>query len=186
MVYFQLRDRITVAITEPVTLSDIAAVDGPRALSALLIPCPHKKGIWQVDSLKCVQLIQQALPNEDITALGADSCCVHRVPDGRHDFTRPLRSLVAMLILLVGSALGLAWFHSDVSMPKAMQDVYMLITGSSEPADERFITIPYIIGVALGTAVFYALASPKAVTPLDVKLSDYQEDMERAEARHVE
>ena len=54
------------------------------------------------------------------------------------------------------------------------------------PHDPRLITIPYAAGVALGVAVFYALPSSKATTPLEVKLTEYQSDMEQTEARDID
>ena len=41
-------------------------------------------------------------------------------------------------------------------------------------------------GVALGVAVFYALPARNATTPLEVKLTEYQEDMEKTEGRDIE
>ena len=89
------------------------------------------------------------------------------------------------LILLLGSALGLTWFHADVNMPQAQADVYAAITGAP-PDDVRLITIPYCIGVALGVCVFYAIPFPHQTTPLEVKLTEYQEDMEKAEGKPIE
>ena len=88
------------------------------------------------------------------------------------------------LILLLGSALGLAWFHSDVDMPAAQVMVYRLITGQ-EPEDPRWITVPYIIGVAAGVAVFYALPSRSRSTPMEVKLNAYLQSMEQTEGKDV-
>ena len=89
------------------------------------------------------------------------------------------------LILLLGSTLGLCWFHADVNMPQAQYAVYEALTGEP-PQEPRQITIPYAIGVALGVAVFYALPSRKATTPLEVKLTEYQADMEQTEARDID
>ena len=93
--------------------------------------------------------------------------------------------LAALLILLLGSALGLTWFHADVNMPQAQADVYAAITGAP-PDDVRLITIPYCVGVALGVCVFYAIPFPHQTTPLEVKLTEYQEDMEKAEGKPIE
>lgn len=115
--------------------------------------------------------------------LGPEVCYLHRIPARRHDPGRPLRTAAAFAILLVGSALGLTWFHADVDMPKAMELVYSLITGQA-PADPRLITWPYVLGVVLGVAVFYdVLPTKKAVTPLELKLREYQADMEQAEGQ---
>ena len=82
-------------------------------------------------------------------------------------------------------ALGLTWFHADVNMPQAQADVYAAITGAP-PDDVRLITIPYCVGVALGVCVFYAIPFPHQTTPLEVKLTEYQEDMEKAEGKPIE
>ena len=58
------------------------------------------------------------------------------------------------------------------------------LTGQ-EPEDSRWITVPYCVGVALGVAVFYALPSARAITPMEVKLSAYRADMEKAEGREI-
>lgn len=185
MIYCQLSPRLTLETGAALQLSDVASVIGPEEARRLPLSCPDASGIWQLDALTVTKLLKDAYPKEDIVMLGADSCFIHRVKRQSRDHTRWLRTAAAMLILLLGSALGLAWFHSDVSMPDAMRDVYQLLTGQ-DVTDVRLVTVPYIIGVALGTAVFYALGSRSAVTPLDVKLSDYRQDLERAEAKHVE
>ena len=59
------------------------------------------------------------------------------------------------------------------------------ITGAP-PDDVRLITIPYCVGVALGVCVFYAIPFPHQTTPLEVKLTEYQEDMEKAEGKPIE
>lgn len=185
MIYCQLSPRLTLDTGKALHLGDIAALTGPKGAEKLPIPCPDETGTWQLDALLVAKALQKAYPQEDVTMLGADHCCIQRVKPQKRDPTRALRTVCALLILTLGSALGLAWFHSDVNMPGAMEDVYTLFTGQ-QVTDERWITIPYIVGVALGTGVYYALFSRRTVTPLDVKLSDYRQDMESAEAKHVQ
>ena len=104
---------------------------------------------------------------------------------GMDNYITAMMTAAALLILLLGSALGLTWFHADVNMPQAQADVYAAITGAP-PDDVRLITIPYCIGVALGVCVFYAIPFPHQTTPLEVKLTEYQEDMEKAEGKPIE
>ena len=116
--------------------------------------------------------------------LGPDTCYVHRVQMKRRDWSKPLRTVAAFAVLMFGSALGLAWFHSDVDMPRAMEQLFTLLTGNAPP-DARWITIPYTVGVALGVCVFYAIPRKNAVTPLEVKLTEYQGDMEQTEGQSI-
>ncbi len=185
MIYIQLNTRVKLTPGQKLRLGDAARVMGAKGLEKVLLPCPEQLGIWKLPAIDVAKAASTALPGEDVTMLGPDVCFIHRVVDRKSDFTRLLRTAAAFLILCLGAALGLSWFHADVDMPRAQFEVYKALTGE-EPSDPRLITIPYIIGVALGVAVFYALPSRKATTPLEVKLTEYQADMEQTEGRDME
>ncbi len=185
MIYIQLVNRAKVILGQQLFLADAARIIGPENLGRLTLPCPEKPGIWKLEAIDVTRVVQSAFPNEDVTLMGADICYVHRVKPTGRDLTRPLRTAAAFLILCLGGALGLAWFHSDVDMPQAQYAVYETLTGQ-EPRRDTLITVPYVIGVALGVAVFYALPARTATTPLEVKLTEYQEDMEKTEGRDMD
>ena len=185
MIYIQLNDRVRLAQGQPLLLRDAAKIAGDDTLAALHLPCPDKPGVWKLLAVDVARAVQAASPGAGVSLMGADTCYVHRMAPARRDLTRPLRTAAAFLILFLGGALGLAWFHSDVDMPHAQLAVYQAITGDA-PRDARLITVPYAIGVALGVAVFYALPARRATTPLEVKLAAYRADMEKAEGRDIE
>ena len=185
MIYVQLNARAKLETGQLLRLGDAAKLIGPKGAEELILPCPEERGIWKLTALHITQALQTAYPKEAVTLIGTDVCYVHRVKALRRDLTRPLRTAAAFLILCLGGALGLCWFHADVDMPKAQFAVYEALTGEP-PRDARLITIPYAAGVALGVAVFYALPSRKATTPLEVKLTEYQSDMEQTEARDID
>lgn len=182
MIYIQLTERVTLAQGQPLLLRDAARLIGPDALAALPLPCPSRPGVWKLLAIHVTQAVHTAWPGEDVTLLGADVCYVHREAAQRRDLTRPLRTAAALLILCLGSALGLAWFHADVDMPRAQLAVFEALTGTA-PRDERLITVPYALGVALGVAVFYALPARSATTPLEIRAAACLADMERQEAQ---
>ena len=185
MIYVQMQNRAKVELGQPFPLSAAAKVIGPKGAATITLPCPQEIGVWKLEAIHVAKAVQKAYPDEDLTLLGADICYVHRVKAPHRDLTRPLRTAAAFLILCLGGTLGLCWFHADVNMPQAQLAVYEAITGET-PTDARLITIPYAVGVAAGVAVFYALPSRKATTPLEVKLTEYQEDMEKTEGRDIE
>lgn len=185
MIYVQLQNRAKVEMGQVLHLSDAARLIAPRGAENIRLPCPEEQGIWKLEAIQVTAALRRAYPQEAITLLGADICYVHRVKAPHRDPTRPLRTAAAFLILCLGGTLGLCWFHADVDMPRAQFAVYEALTGE-EPRDARLITIPYAAGVALGVAVFYALPSRKATTPLEVKLTEYQEDMEKTEGRDID
>lgn len=185
MIYCQLRSRASLDCSAPLRLSDVARLDAPEALRSLLLPCPGEPGVWKLEAVRVAQSIRQACPDESVSMLGADVCCVHRRRVRRRDPWKPLRTTAALLILTMGSALGLSWFHSDVDMPRAQAAVYAALTGR-EVQDMRWIALPYCLGVTLGVGVFYALPSRRTPTPLDVKLAEYRRTMEQAEGRDID
>lgn len=184
MIYCQMKARVKAELGQALVLSDVADTMGRAGLARLSVSCPEGRGVWKLDALAVTRLLHAACPGEDITMLGPDVCYIHRVRADHTDPWKALRTAAAFAILFIGSALGLTWFHSDVDMPGAMLRVVRVLTGGMV-SDERLVTIPYIIGVALGVAVFYAVPFPKTVTPLEVKLGDYQADMEKAEGREM-
>lgn len=185
MIYIQLANRAKVTRGETLLLGSAAKVIGPDDAARMPLRCPDLEGIWKLQAIDVAAAVRSRYPGEEITIIGADTCYVHRVKARRRDPTRPLRTLAAFLILCLGSALGLAWFHSDVDMPDAQYAVFEALTGQ-KVQDSRLITIPYVVGVALGVTVFYALPARSATTPLEVKLTAYQEDMEKTEGQDIE
>ena len=185
MIYCQLNNRAKVTMGQPLRLGDVGSLIAPKGAEKLTLACPNEQGVWKLEAIAIAKALSGAYPGESVTLLGADVCYVHRIDAPHRDPWRWMRTAAAFAILLLGSALGLAWFHSDVDMPKAQLAVYETLTGE-QPSDSRVITVPYCIGVALGVAVFYALPSSKATTPLEVKLTEYQEDMEKTEGKDIE
>lgn len=184
MIYCQLMDRVRVETGQPLRLSDVVRVSGAE-VSGIAVRCPDTPGVWKLHAVDAAVLLRRAFPGQEVAMLGAEVCYLHRVPARHRDPGRPLRTAAAFAILLIGSALGLTWFHADVDMPRAMELVYTLVTGSA-PADPRLITWPYVLGVVIGVAVFYdVIPTKKAVTPLELKLREYQADMEQAEGQEI-
>lgn len=185
MICIQLVSRVMLDMGQPLLLGAAAHVEGPPSLRRLSLPCPQEEGVWRLEAIDVVRAIARQQPDAQITVLGSDVCYVHRVRAVGWDPLRPLRTAAAFLILLLGSALGLAWFHSDVDMPRAQFALYAAVTGR-EPASPLLITIPYVVGVMLGVAVFYALPGKGRTTPLEIRLNGYRADMEQAQARSME
>lgn len=185
MLYVQLRSRVKLHIGSPLRVSDAACIIGPKNAAACILHCPDTPGVYKLEAIAVAKALRQHFPDEDVSLIGPDVCYIHRIAPPRRDFLRPVRTVAAMLILLLGSALGLTWFHADVNMPQAQADVYEAIVGH-QPSDMRLITIPYCIGVALGVAVFYAIPFASETTPLEVKLTEYQEDMEKTEGKDID
>lgn len=143
MIYVQLRARVKLAQGETLHVADAANVLGSEKAGHCSLFCPTAPGVYTLDAIAVAKALKKVFPQEDISLIGADVCYVHRIKARGKDFLRPVRTAAALLILLLGSALGLTWFHADVNMPQAQADVYAAITGAP-PDDVRLITIPLL------------------------------------------
>ena len=140
MIYVQLRARVKLAQGETLHVADAAKVLGSEKAGHCSLFCPTSPGVYTLDAIAVAKALKKVFPQEDISLIGAEVCYVHRIKARGKDFLRPVRTAAALLILLLGSALGLTWFHADVNMPQAQADVYAAIPGAP-PDDVRLITI---------------------------------------------
>lgn len=179
MLYMQLKQRTTLKPGEQLQVRHVAdALDtAGGSIMELPVSCPATEGVWKLPAMAVIQAVSAQCP--DITMLGPAECFVHVVGRDRRQQTHALRAGLAFVLLLIGSALAITWFHADVNMLNAQQGLYRLITGQ-EAENPWFITIPYALGVFLGVTLFYALLGRKeTVSPLDIKLEEYQQAAEQ-------
>ena len=180
MLYLQLKARAAIQPGEQLRVRHIAdALDAQGAkVMDLPVECVQKEGIWRLPAVTAVKAVMGVCP--EVTVLGPAECFVHILPENKRSRTRPLRTVLAFLILMVGSALAITWFHADVNMMDAQQSLYRLITGH-QAENTWLITVPYAVGVFFGVALFYALLGRRrTVAPLEIKLEEYRQSAEQA------
>ena len=180
VLYLQLKARTTMAPGEALLVRHVAdALDSEGAkVMDLPVEYPGKTGVWRLPAMAVVKAVVGVCP--EITMLGPDECFVHVVPENKRNRTRPVRTAVAFLLLMIGSALAITWFHADVNMLDAQQSLYRMITGR-DVENYLWITVPYSVGVFFGVSLFYALLGKKrTVAPLEIKLEEYRQSAEQA------
>ena len=109
MLYLQLKARATVRPGEQLLLRHIAdALDsqGEKVMD-LPVECAKKEGVWRLPAMAAIKAVLPVCP--DVTLLGPSECFVHVLPKEKRNLTRPLRTALAFLVLMVGSA-----FFSEV------------------------------------------------------------------------
>ena len=180
MLYLQLRARATLKPGEQLLVRHVADArdtEGARVMD-LPVECPARPGVWRLPMMAVIKAVTPVCPQ--VTVMGPSECFVHIVPPAKRNRTHPLRVLFAFLLLMLGSALAITWFHADVNMLSAQQSLYRLITGH-EAESVALITVPYALGVFLGVALFYALLGKhRTVAPLEIKLEEYRKSAEQA------
>ena len=180
MLYLQLKARAEIRPGTPLLVRDVADArdSGGAKVMDLKVECPDREGVWRLPAMAVVKAVMAVCP--EVEVMGPAECFVHIVPENKRVHTRPLRTALAFLLLMVGSALAITWFHADVNMLDAQQNLYRMITGR-EIESFSWITVPYSVGVFFGVALFYALIGRKGTTvPLEIKLEEYRQSAEQA------
>ena len=180
MLYLQLKARTTIKPGEQLLVRHVAdALDaGGAKIMDLPVECVKKEGVWRLPAVAVVKAVMGVCP--EVSVLGSGECFVHIIPESKQNRTRIFRTILAFVILMVGSALAIMWFHADVNMMDAQQSLYRLITGH-QAENHWLITAPYSVGVFFGVALFYALLGRRrTVAPLEIKLEEYRQSAEQA------
>lgn len=181
MLYVQVKGRAVIRPGDALTVGHLALVadeNGKPCADALAlpVPCPHKEGVWTLPAIAVVNAL--APLKKRLALMGETECFVHVVPEDKRNRTHPLRAAAAFILLLVGSAMAITWFHADVNMLGAQKDLYRFLTGG-DPQNMLLIVLPYAAGVGLGVALFYSLIGrKKTISPLDIQLDKYRKDAE--------
>lgn len=180
MLYVQIKPRATLSPGESLMVRHVADALDAQGTQVMDLPieCPQTPGVWRLPAMAVIQAVSAVCP--DITVLGPPECFVHIVPPDKRNRTHILRTIFAFLLLMVGSALAITWFHADVNMQDAQRALYRFVTGQ-EIDNMWMLTLPYAIGVFFGVALFYALlGKKKTVSPLEIKLEEYRKSAEQA------
>ena len=179
MLYLQLKGRACLPPGEQLLVRHVADALDTEGGSVMDLPveCPKTPGVWRLPAMAVVKALSPLCGQ--ITVLGEKECFVHVQKDQMPTAAHFIRTALAFLLLAVGSAMAITWFHADVNMAEAQQTLYRMVTGH-EAADPLLITIPYAAGVCLGVALFYALIGKRrTASPLDMKLDEYRKSAEQ-------
>lgn len=86
------------------------------------------------------------------------------------------------LLLFIGAALAIIYFHEDVSMQQVHQRLYYMITGEFN-AQPLLFQIPYSLGLGLGMVLFFNHVFQKRIneepSPLEVEMFQYQQSLDQ-------
>lgn len=185
MIYLRLKPRVTARVGQQLTLSDVADVlaDASLRLGTLPVSLPQQEGVWPLDALSLIMRVTEKAPDETVNVLGDGTGWLHRQTKtpAEKRFARVLqvlRTAAVCVLLFAGSALTIAWFHTDVNMEDAQAALFRAVAGHA-PSSPLWIALPYAVGVGLGALTYYLRLRRDEASPLTVKLREYAEDMEK-------
>lgn len=120
MIYLRIHPRSVIEPGKPVLLGEVAHVmaDAKWRLAELTIPLPKDTGIWLVDAMAILTVLQKHCPEETVTILGDSIGWLHRTP--RPLCARSVRRLMAFGALVMLAGIGaLTWRYIGVGWTQA-------------------------------------------------------------------
>ncbi|HHY82346.1 MAG TPA: hypothetical protein GX505_06665 [Clostridiales bacterium] len=157
-VYFQFKPFYKKYTGEKALLGDFIELAGPENLKEkieCIIVFPNGINTQvRLTAVQIVQLIQQEVPGIAVIPIGESSALYEPKQRSKENpVLLFLRVAFSMVLLFIGAALAIMYFHSDVDMNKAHQIIYYFITGEKVDNPVLF-TVSYSLGIGMGIAIF--------------------------------
>ncbi|MCI4248613.1 stage V sporulation protein AA [Bacillus sp. CCB-MMP212] len=181
-----MRNRLKVSPTYEVKLGDVAQLAGDSSVVELLQNeivykiTAHDKTHVVIDVMKVIEIIQQKASHVQINLLGSGQTLVEIIYEKKK--AHPIFFGLVWLLLFIGAALAIIYFHEDVSMQQVHQRLYYMITGEFN-AQPLLFQIPYSVGLGLGMVLFFNHVFQKRIneepSPLEVEMFQYQQSLDQ-------
>ncbi|HDR7911386.1 stage V sporulation protein SpoVAA [Bacillus pretiosus] len=185
-IYIKMRNRLKVSPTYEVKLSDVAQLAGDAMVVELLQNevvykiTAHDKTHVVIDVMKIIEIIRRKAAHIQINLLGSGQTLVEIIYEKKK--VHPIFFGLVWLLLFIGAALAIIYFHEDVSMQQVHQRLYYMITGEFK-AQPLLFQIPYSVGLGLGMVLFFNHVFQKRIneepSPLEVEMFQYQQSLDQ-------
>jgi stage V sporulation protein AA len=138
-------------------------------------------GEERVTRVKCRDLMEAAygmFPGASVELLGSFDDVLIVAERKRASSSGPLKlaaNFAIYLLLFLGSALSVMYFHIDVGMLDTQRE-FARALGNGGDAGLRIIAVAYSIGLMLGMLLFFRnrkVAGRKVPSPIDLKMESY-------------
>ncbi len=181
-----MRNRLQVSPSYELKIQDIAQIVGdPNVIRKIGNEIVYKittrdKTHVVIDAMKVIDIIQKKIEQVQINLLGPGQTLVEIVYEKKK--VNPIFFGLVWILLFVGAALAIIYFHEDVSMQQVHSRLYYMVTGERNNQPLLF-QIPYSIGLGLGMILFFNHVFQKRIneepSPLEVEMFQYQQSLDQ-------
>lgn len=181
-----MRNHLKVSPSYEVKLGDVAQLAGDafvvEALQNEIVYkiTAHDKTHVVIDVMKIIEIIRRKAAHIQINLLGSGQTLVEIIYEKKK--VHPVFFGLVWLLLFIGAALAIIYFHEDVSMQQVHQRLYYMITGEFN-AQPLLFQIPYSVGLGLGMVLFFNHVFQKRIneepSPLEVEMFQYQQSLDQ-------
>lgn len=188
-VYIRPFTKATIINKKRVLLKDIADISAPPNILndieslCILKPTAIKKTNYLVTIIDIINLITGRFKEVTINNVGEMDIIVEYFPEElkKNTLLEWLKVIMVCVIIFAGSTIAIMAYQTDTSLSKTFMLINKIFTGETT-SNPLFITIPYALGIPVGTLVFFNHIGKKKLTddptPIQVEINKYETEVE--------
>lgn len=189
-IYIKPEKRVSIVAQPIVRLKDIAEVSAEREiieeieqLCVFQVKDASIKKTYVVSVIELIQEITAQFPELTVCNVGEMDTIIHFLPKPikPRPWLEVLKVVAICIIIFSGVSVAIMAYHVDTSMGRTFMILNEVFTGHYD-TNPLYITIPYALGIPVGTLAFYNHFGTKKITddptPIEVEINAYEKEVE--------
>lgn len=137
-----------------------------------------------ISMTEVVKLIKDTVSGAEVESIGEPDMMIERVyVEKKKGAVEAFKIVLVSLVCFFGASFTIMAFHNDIGIVDVFAKYYELVMGEKSNGF-TILEISYSIGLALGITVFFNHIGGRRITkdptPIEVEMSVYEEDVEKA------
>ena len=137
-----------------------------------------------ISMTEVVKLVKETVSGVEVESIGEPDMIAERVyVEKKKGVVEAVKILVVSLVCFFGASFTIMAFHNDIGIVDVFGKYYELVMGQ-ESSGFTVLEVSYSIGLAAGIILFFNHIGGRRITkdptPIEVEMSIYEEDVEKA------
>lgn len=137
-----------------------------------------------ISMTEVIRLIKETVSGAEVESIGEPDMIAERVyVEKKKGVVEALKILLVSLVCFFGASFTIMAFHNDIGIVDVFGKYYELVMGQASNGF-TVLEVSYSIGLAAGIIIFFnhigGRRLTKDPTPIEVEMSIYEEDVEKA------
>lgn len=139
---------------------------------------------FYISMTEVIRLVKETISGVEVESIGEPDMIAERVyAERKKGAVEVLKILLVSLVCFFGASFTIMAFHNDIGIVDVFAKYYELVMGETSNGF-TVLEVSYSIGLAAGIIIFFnhigGRRLTKDPTPIEVEMSIYEEDVEKA------
>lgn len=137
-----------------------------------------------ISMTEVIKLVKETVSGVEVESIGEPDMIAERVHvEKKKGAVEVIKILLVSLVCFFGASFTIMAFHNDIGIVDVFAKYYELVMGETS-SGFTILEISYSIGLAAGIIIFFNHIGGRRITkdptPIEVEMSIYEEDVEKA------